>query len=812
LKRSLKLINKHLQSRDIHEPWCLNHFQRLNTAGHDFKGQMSTAYGQSGFGLTFNLDVDFGGLVGPFVHLAAGLELSGARTAHTLVLIQRCPSKVWAQHVDRPPQPREKSSKPAVAKNGKARRNVTYKFPHRQRPVWTSSKPIALAHMRGETWDVGVNASAAAWAGLGNAFDNDETGAAVGAKIEGGASGVRTWLGDNQWRNYESVYGSALSNDVDDLFENNLKKKAAAWITMAGDSIKGAREEGTPITPPRNLLNKYANRFEATVLETMDAWDTQDTQAIDRNVGGILQTTYSALRGAYRKIKTAWPNNPSTEDVKTELGKSMEAFSNYYNQLIVKELARDDELRAMSRNWGANWDALFEEEMRKTLDIAVLRMKEAQTLMDALDRAKARKDARKSHKTGEVGGGAEPRKWYILDLATHEGHCSLQGGFKVVLPAALSGSKKRDSDPDNRTKRRRLTLTGEVGGYSKRAHFRFQFPTPPKSSRDKTLYTTQDTIVAYHFWKVTAEATAGRTEHRKTPYVLATMHYRSVNVTWFRDRARTHQQTLPNGSGISFGLSVLLERLIEYADEVGKIHPARQAGSLPRLGGSALEVENLLLERLRVSIQELRDFAISIPDWLREPLEFGDAFVVESAFAMKQQFDLPNDSGRLKSLLDLPQFKQLHERSQLPDGMALQSIRLRYRNRSDADRTRNLFTLGLNPQARYSPENNCDPKDFAEDARVFDQFTSPSKFKWLEKFVPSALQLQLGIGLERVTRVGTEGIFTVHERIFPDPYPVRSIADGVQGGYKKEVAEAFESRRHRANSEYRVPPVQLFSQ
>jgi hypothetical protein len=80
------------------EPRALGYFQRLNLSGHDFKGQLSSAYGQAGVALSVGAKVDFGALLVPFVHLDLALDVQGERTAHSVLLLQRMAHRVWRRN------------------------------------------------------------------------------------------------------------------------------------------------------------------------------------------------------------------------------------------------------------------------------------------------------------------------------------------------------------------------------------------------------------------------------------------------------------------------------------------------------------------------------------------------------------------------------------------------------------------------------------------------------------------------------------------------------------------------------------------
>lgn len=810
MKRSVKLISKHLQSRDRHEPWVLSHFQRLNSAGHDYKGQLSTAYGQSGFSGSLGLDLDFGGIVGPFVHLEVGASLSGERTAHTIVLIHRLQSKVWPEFYPSPPQPTKRSSK-KTSVNGNKKSVVRIKWATKKNtPIWTCDRPIALADMRGRTWEFKGEATGAAWAGVGNAFDDDETGLAVGAKLTGSVTGTFTMLRDNSARHYASVYDSHLAQDVDDLLEDNLKNKAAAWLTMAGENRHAAATLGTPFEPSKHRLRRLGIGIDSTAQEFFDAWDTYSTPAIDRNTGGMFGTAARGLRGLARKAKTAWKNHHlKTDDLIADLNSAIATYTTFQNDVLHDLPDRDGHLQSYIAPKSIT-DMLV-DDINKMVKAASLRISEGQQLVAALERAKARKAG-----TAPANGNTTKNNpSFYLDLDVIEANTHAQAGAKLVLPEIVSqikkpkASKVNQAEPQSNRIRATLTLSG--GGFSKRIGFRYHAYSPPANAKDPILQTTQDTVVVYNFWEVSAEATAIRSQAKATKHFLATINYRAVIANWFRDGPHK-EQALPNGSGVCFGMSFLMGRLQSYTLETKRVYdPLTASATRPNLNEEETKTEKQLMKQLRVSQQAIREFARSIPDWLFEDgLEFGDAFVIESAFAFKapQKLDFSGSQPverqyrRPAKLTNLQAYKDLKERKTHQPDTHHQCIRLRYRIRSDEDRTRNLFTLGLNPLTSYKPSCGSGPKDYAEDVKGFNlNMTAPEFVS--QPFVPSALQQQVSIGAERVTRVGTEGIVTMHEVYFPERYDKT---------LDKERAERLERKNYKANAEYVVPPVQLFSQ
>ena len=130
-KTNAQSINRHLDCRESNEPRALGYLQRLNLAGYDVKGQLSSAYGQSGLGLSVSASIDFGALFVPLLHLDVGADIEGERTAHSLVVLQRMPHRAWLDDMVRPPQP--------------PKNNPGAPAPPYPQAFWTATQPIVLA-------------------------------------------------------------------------------------------------------------------------------------------------------------------------------------------------------------------------------------------------------------------------------------------------------------------------------------------------------------------------------------------------------------------------------------------------------------------------------------------------------------------------------------------------------------------------------------------------------------------------------------------------------------------------------------------
>ena len=252
-----------LRSRGYDSNRVLGYFQRLNMSGLDFQGQISTAYAQSGFGLSAGLSFDFGALVMPFLHANVGVSLSGSRSAHAVVVLQRTLSGIWE---DKAPEDRLAPWPP---------------------PDWKSKSPLALGIMNGQTKTFGGQLAYDTWFGIGTGIDETSFGAAAGVEAQAEVSGSWTCLKDVAPRHYGAdPKGSTIAGDVDDLFETQLKLEAKAWIGSVVHGAIAARERGFELESEGEravrqaawltLIRKEVYDIGVQLAETHDTFITPD--------------------------------------------------------------------------------------------------------------------------------------------------------------------------------------------------------------------------------------------------------------------------------------------------------------------------------------------------------------------------------------------------------------------------------------------------------------------------------------------------------------------------------------------------------
>lgn len=778
---NIALLAQGFDSRESGEPRALGYLQRLNLAGYDVKGQLSSAYGQSGVSLSVAAKVDFGSLLVPFVHLDLGADVKGERTAHSVLVLQRMPARVWIEDMVQPPQPPRSNP----AKNSRS-------FP---KPYWMANRPLALAFLHGTTWRLKASAVADAWAGLGSLGDYDETGATFGAAVKGQAGGTLTRLADIAPRHYPPTPSdSSLNDDVDDLFEDGLKTKAAAWLVEMGGGVLDLGALGVPRTPlvelaeehewlqkARAFAGKASGSVEPGLLKLMEFYDKLTIPDVDSvAIGGVGFSLVKELVRAAKKIKSIVASKKLvTADLLAELASVRGELKDWANLL-----SKPQDL------------GLITGQTRRTLwEIARLRMAEADDFIAALKRREARKALRQSTPAARAAI-VDKSPLFHLDITAVEAGGDVQAGGKVVL--------MRD--------RANVHLAAGAEFLSRRISFRYQSFVPEAGRR--TLLCSQDTAINYTSRKISVQGSLGKRKLLKERPNLVTMSYRSVLVNWFDDLDPDNHKAIPNGSGVSFGMSVLAESFGVYArvcKEIAKPLPGKPPAEMD---DDLKELETALTKQLRVKPQELRAFMRNAPSSMGNvPMEDPDeearveSYLIESAFALTAPIALDIDDHRPKSLFALDPVKTLVANGTRGTALRLQVIRMRFRIRSDDDKSRNLIQLGWNPEPWGEGLEPWGAGSVDADESLFVRLTGIDVElpNWLKL---SSLAVELGLGIERVRRVGSEGIAELYYHLYPDPYSHRDPPEG----FGRERAKTLEAFNHMAITDMMVPPVALFSQ
>ena len=766
----MKLISRALHRREDYELGVLDYLQRLNLAGLDVKGQTSSAYAQSGIGLSVGASVDFGPLLLPCLTLSAKLDVDGEpRTAHGLLVLQRLPGRAWGKDIVQPPQPA----------------NLRAPRPPLLPEDWRTGTPIGLAFLKGRSWTLNASAALTAALGVGSVGNFDEIGLSIGATAEVAASTVGTELLDPQPRHYRHGDNAELKEDLIDLFEADLKNKAASWLLEMGGRMQDLTALGQPPTLPEERVSpvERARKGFEKFKTWLDAYD-QVVSWNDISAVTAADPSFHVLTGL--------------ADIATNVGKAARSHSLETAELL-KDLAT---AKGIIDAWltllkTTPFDFVYDPGEREAL------MGNAQRRIDEADLLMTRLKKRQDRKANPIAAAVSTgRPIVYLSLASTDLTFDVKAAVKAVfLP-----------------KENKAAFGAAVGsrGISRLIAFSYQTYVPGTNSQKLTC--SQETVIEHKSIKVDVDKRFSKwiDKSDSSEKVLNTLAYQSVMVNWFQGSS----SALPNGSGVSFGMSILAANLANYV-RACKGKPGE--GPPADIPDELRDIETNMLKQLRVTKEELRRFArhapsglgdavLRLPNGNEEPVRL-DSYLLESAFAIKQPIDLAGriDAGRATKLRALNDFATLLaikdevlRADQLGANLRLQVIRLRIRINSDQDMSANVLPLGwtvYRSDVDYSTAMNP-----TLDSKA-DVLADPTKSPFAA-FAGTAVQMtNLGfsfkIGVERVRRAGTEGIITRYQWLYPLPYPIET--------YGKQRAEELEISANRDLAEILVPPVTLFN-
>ena len=780
----VKQIQQQLDSHESDEPLALDYLKLLNLSGLEVKGQLSTALGQAGIGLSLSVGVDFGALLVPFVHLQLGTNIDAQGTADGLLMLHRLPHRLWRDAILKPQQPPPPQQAPPDSAPAKLR-------PPFPEPYWSSRTPLGLAFLRGKTFRLKAGVFARAWAGAGAFDDLDETGVTIGIGLAADASATVARLLDPAVHHYPAnPDDKGLGDAVNDLFADNLKAKAAAWLVGTGGGVGNLETLGAPQRTRRQQLEDAGVDLGKVALDLCAKYDELTIPDVDSLSGaGIGVTVLKSLRGIGRRIQSAVNGDKLGTDVLlTELANAQRELTGWR-----KMLAEDSAKAVYGNRLCAQLTTLTER-----------RLQQAETLRRALQRRKAAEPTKLAwlpHNKQAVVAG---RPGFSLDITALEANSSATASARLVLP--------RDAVS--------LRLAAGAQARLRRNLFRYQAWAPGPPAR--TLRWTQDTVVTYVTRQFTASGQAasratGRSGFSKKWPNLVTMSYRSALAQWFA-RARGMPDSglaIPNGSGVSFGMSVLPQSLANYVRccKYAKDDPTNP-GAVMDEGLKALEAA--LTKQLRVGVDDLRKFMRNAPSSLADvPLDRDsnqriESYLVESAFAVTAPLPLQFDpkagaDAPPQDLFDLTAVKTLIGTGVPDAALRLQSIRLRYRIHTSTERGASLIQLGWNPEPwgedASGATDDDDARSWLERVTGFD----PSLPDWLKM---SSLAVELGIEIQSIRRADCTGTVDLHTQLYPDPYSHAPSPDG----YGRNLARQYEVQNWRELTDMLVPPVALFGQ
>ncbi len=702
----------------------LESYQRFALSGGDYKGQLSSVATQLGFGVSFNLGIDLGVLILPWV-VRIPLEVSASTetSRHTELVVMRFPKRIWHHHLD---DPGERRNRPAT-------------------PAWRCAEPLVLSTLSGSSWTATLAGSAAVTVGLGDPFDTDGIMPTASAGAETSVS--ETWWGtfarDPNPRRFRSPYPAAedptraagsddLAAYVNTLLEGDVKRRIAMWIdrknrdASEAESLRDDMTSGTIQDPLSWIWVRWSESNHQA------KWDIPQ--------GGAFATFLGALRGI------------STKDLRAELTK-------LDTRLRASPPASDAPPGAR-----AQWEA----------DLAMIR--ELQLLL--LRRWIVKQE----------GGGAplrDPPAPSLASVPADEPVAFLDIGANQFTGRARAGAAMSVS-----TARAALAAKAEYTG--KTLALRFQ--TMSRSDNRKVgLVFTQHTQIKQRMLELEASAVAERKRTKDKPSALVAANFGTISYlsacAYWRGRDSRHLFAEPNGSGVSFGLTIeadLLDVLARSCAEEAATKAAKGAAAVVDFTHQALSLELLLQRKLRVTTSVLRPFLATYPlvGAISSDEDLADtSVIVESSFGITQRQRLaspqpdPHHQGGLTpdALMATPWArgriaKRPHSTEQAMT--TLSALRVRYRIRRAEDRTRPLLSFGWQLGPTDPTEN---PADW-----------------WKPNLEPGWQPAALGGSLTRVNAAQSEAIIDLHTWFAAQPQP--------------------DDKRRLGYYELAVPAVALFSQ
>lgn len=748
-KKSSALLAEHFtRLYDSDDP--VQMFRRFNLSGVECKGQLSSGYGQAGYGVQVKAGFDFGDLIGPgLIELKANATAGGQRSEHTLLVCTRFPRVIYDVVVS--------TLEPAAALTDKVNSAPARAAPA---PNLTSARPILLGVLNGTAWQGTLKASAKASFSPPDAWVSDEFNfsASASATAEGDIRLVS--LIDPILRSFAevsvtSVHDTSLADAVDVELSGDLKKRVAAWIARMKknkNKLLGDGSDSSDSSDQGNDNSSDESKDEGEVEDDSkedskeegkedsddDSEDDDEEKGKDKNEGPsdeAPEVRVSKLKALAKKLKKpltainalfkAWKNKPAnTAKLRVLLAELRSEFEDAGDTDAVERI--DDFNAALDER----------ERAKKNAVVAPPRADDDRPLSVMLRVQRAQ---------------APPPSVFRLSAQ------GFQGKLQAEAEATLTLRKKKLS----------AEAQGEFEVTGKRVKFRFQ--AVGGESAPGPVVLTQDTYVVHSLFKAAGSAKASlgsKSKPASGSRVYGTITYRSVAAYWLASSAMAY----PNGSGLSFGLSIDGDRLVDYADWC-------RLGAGSSMSPEVKKTEDYLSSQLRVATVVLQPFfaAFEFNKQAQNPktgkLErtFATALLVESGFAFSATTPLtmikrgskanaePADLFELATVKARLAQKGADEIKKVP----LQALRVRYPLGQAEDFSKTLFAVGLHA--------------------VVD----------------------VGVKVQSISRVGSQGAVDLHTKFFPDLFE----------SAPNETLRAEWERRFAAQAyDLHVPPVALFGE
>lgn len=710
-------------------------YRRFAMSGLDYKGQVQSGFGERGLGASLSGTFDFGTLIAPgLIHLTTSAALSGSLAHRTALVLHRLPASV--------------------------RRTPLTALADARPPEWRTGVPISLMLLSGPTGKASATLGAGASLGVGDPYEADETGLAVGVKVEFGGVAEFSVLDDAHPAHYASAFDTTLASDVEWLLNQRIKQLAAVWLARA-ETDTGLRSrlsgfERHALTTADQYLQTAGTRWDdAKTVQTVPLGGQGGVEfgSANADVGHIVG-------GIFRWLASPW--KPGTDKLLDRL-RGMES---------VMDLLRRTERARLDGLSDAEKDRADARIAELTGDLATNRR-----MQELLIRRRKPPGTTERPVPAVVRSRPARPPDSFLHCGSVSGEITLTAGMKAAI-----------SLPELAQATVRLGVT--VRAYGRTIWSRYQtHSAPPETGalRDRA-FQTQSTMVHYKVlaFDTTATSSAGLGGARPRPSPakgsrFGTATYRSVTASWLEPTLRTTNRVdvplLPHGSGVSLGVSVTAERLTGYL----RWCRTRQS----ELEASRRKLEDYLGTQLRVSHDVLRDFLSGAA--VLEDLDPAVGVLVEASYEFTDPaavLPVTADDGKLRAgdMFALPAVRERFMQKG-PDpgkgntGSRLQVLRLRFRRNDMLAQKLSLLTLGFSSKLdlRGTPLHNSTPW---------------AKAIWTNE----ALYAEFAPSVHRTAAVGAEATFDFHVRYY-----------GPLAAELNVVCNAV------AAQELCVPPVALFN-
>lgn len=663
-------------------------FQKFSMSGYDHKGQISSGFGEHLYGAKANAKIDFGKLILPgFLSLKAGVKITAELGDRSMLILQRDQSR--------------------------ARRSVVKPGPKKTRSHWKNTHPINLMVLRGDTMTASITTEAGVSLGANIKYLVDETGASISADAKLGGVISVNHLVDNSPRHYSSVYESSLNNDVDFLLNDNVKRVAALWVLrwdLGNEALSKADQVLAKLSAATPDEFNFAMKNFADQLSQGDKNPLEDIPLFSADTTGFSKWMFKAKKAGVGK----WAR-PKTENL-IKMLRARNLFVSTKLPGIRKELETKFKTRPLDEDSSAEQALLEFKRDKYEGDLEA-----TESLMRALYRRK--EDKLREHRNGPalgpqadtMGVQAAPA---TLDVNTVSGQASV--GVNLEVRASVPKSV-----------RLQLSASGQISTSFKNISYRYRTATAVASfqpSRPCRILSQQETTISYRNYlsakaKVAAEfyssihGTHSKKSEKKVNF--GTMVYHSAFATWRSTDSEKERVILPNGSGVTKGVSVLSARIIDYATSLVNGAEVTDVG---------LKLEEFLNQELNITETQLREFFKS--ELVRDAVPEDSAMLVEASFALDNVGPFASDRltfGRRQvhsgsgtseyvedSLLALPPVKKrLQQKGTYADikGSHLSVLRLRLRSTEAENKVRSVFSLGISAKKKYYNQDGTEKAD-----------------------------------------------------------------------------------------------------